>query len=881
LDEPTHRNESLRFSFRLSIEMLELEEQDAFLRLGILPEDVLISPTMAVTLWQLSETNARKQLRRFNSKALLKAVGNEQYRMHDLLHDEARLRLEEHITLTEAHSSFLERYRMKLKNNQWHTLPDDGYILFHLTWHMEQANRTEEILSLLREETENGRNGWYERCESLGYIDTFNADVARAWQIMKSVSKESSLSTIIGLQCRFALMTASLNNLALNISPELLAALVANELWSEAQALAYIRWTSSPHQQARALTSLAEYLEPPFLYEAFNITKEITEDHSLSQALIGMAPHLPESLLIEALLIVKEIKDELIRSEALIGIAPNLNESLLEKLFDIAINTHSANTRAITLAAIGRNFQESRRLQALEEAFISIKDIKDESSLVVVMRGIAPYLIEPYQTKAWEIASSITNKKISANILVTLFPYLSDRLCEDALKAIKNIRDESGWIQALIDLLPHLPEPYFNELLDFVNRNIERFSQKEIIDLISKIRSDLNSNPSLAEMVERNMDKIQALFRKNEVNERFEALNRGMEKIRELQKKQEENIQAQLAEIAEKEEARRARLAQMEAEEKSFQATLTEIEKKKLEEDRRKQMEIARETRIKVEAEMKEVMTARELEKKRLEAEIEFKKKQAVFEANFVESLKKERIELIEIEILTKAAEMKEEVEKRKFEALGNALISLKAHNHPGSLKPDDIEHLEEQINEHFEQNFEFIKGIEDESERTRLLSSVVAHLNIHNLVKALELSKEISDVSARAKVLTSLLSYLPASLKDKAKLETLTVVSDIKNGKNRSLALARLTNQLNEPLKSYILEEALNEALQIDDWAISMDALEEMAPFLTESLFQRAITTVSKKQSEFFLTYILGKFGPYLSPSLLSDALLLIRKIK
>ena len=34
----------------------------------------------------------------------------------------------------------------------WHTLKDDGYIFAHLTWHMEQAQRPEEIHRLLRGE---------------------------------------------------------------------------------------------------------------------------------------------------------------------------------------------------------------------------------------------------------------------------------------------------------------------------------------------------------------------------------------------------------------------------------------------------------------------------------------------------------------------------------------------------------------------------------------------------------------------------------------------------------------------------------------------------------------------------------------------------------
>jgi hypothetical protein len=116
LDEATYRNESLRLSFLLSLERLTPEDQEAFAWLGVLPEDVRLNPTMAATLWDQPGTDTRKRLHRLRDKALLKSVGEDRYMIHDLLHDEAKLRLAERMPLADAHAALLARYRVRCRD---------------------------------------------------------------------------------------------------------------------------------------------------------------------------------------------------------------------------------------------------------------------------------------------------------------------------------------------------------------------------------------------------------------------------------------------------------------------------------------------------------------------------------------------------------------------------------------------------------------------------------------------------------------------------------------------------------------------------------------------------------------------------------------------
>jgi hypothetical protein len=126
------------------------------------------------------------------------------------------------LTLAEAHAVFVERYHARTQDGHWHTLSDDGYIHTHLTWHLEKAGQEAGIHALLCEETAGGRNGWFEACERRGRVEDFLADLARAWRLVDLRSSDRPSPIALEFQCRYALITASLNSLARNIPPDLL-----------------------------------------------------------------------------------------------------------------------------------------------------------------------------------------------------------------------------------------------------------------------------------------------------------------------------------------------------------------------------------------------------------------------------------------------------------------------------------------------------------------------------------------------------------------------------------------------------------------------------------------------------------------------------------
>jgi hypothetical protein len=475
----------LEASFNLSLTTLRAEDEEAwrsFVWLGILPEDVPVTAPMAAVLWETDEAEASEVLELLWNDALLLSIPpvhvEEQnwpaYRLHDLMHDLARrlLTIEQPqglaFTIPEAHIRLLERYRTRTQGGLWHTLPDDGYIHTHLTWHMERAGWTEEIHNLLREETSEGLNGWYEAQERLGNTESFLKDVARAWRLTDEefISIQSSMP--IGLQCRYALIVASLNSLARNISPALVVALVEKEVWTPAQGLAYARQSPVARQQAEALARLAPHLPEPLLQEALAAAAEVRDEDARALALAELGSHLSEALrrkdLRETLAATWEIKDK--DTRAMAGLMPQLPEPLsgdtLREALAAARRIGDEGIQTLTLARLAPYLPEP----LLREALVAARDIEGETSRVEALKTLLPRLAElGYPDEALTIAREIEREPTRAEMLVDLAPHLPEPLLWEVFGAARGIEDERNRMNALAALAPHLPEPLLREAL--------------------------------------------------------------------------------------------------------------------------------------------------------------------------------------------------------------------------------------------------------------------------------------------------------------------------------------------------------------------------------------------------------------------------------
>jgi hypothetical protein len=382
LDDPAERwkkkgKRQLEASLQLSLRALHAEAEEAyrcFVWLGVLPDDTTLAAPMASAMWDLAEPDEADGLLEFlwgeallQPAAAVRMSGREwrAYRVHDLLHDCARRLLAAPaetrqdgelpglgLTRAEAHRQLLKRYRARTQGGQWHTLAADGYIHGRLGWHLEQADDIDGLHALLREETAEGRNGWYNANERLGRPANFADSVGKAWRLADEAFVERQPAPTLGLQCRYALVTASLNSLASNLPPALLEALVRQGIWPAEQALGYAQRTPDAHQKVKALTALVPLLPQEecvvVLSEALNTARTIGDEGARSRALAALAPHLAEQeravVLAEALNAARAIGEEGYRLRPLTDLAPHLAEQERAVVLAEALNA----ARAIT-----------------------------------------------------------------------------------------------------------------------------------------------------------------------------------------------------------------------------------------------------------------------------------------------------------------------------------------------------------------------------------------------------------------------------------------------------------------------------------------------------------------------------------------------------
>ncbi|BBD59077.1 regulatory protein [Nostoc sp. HK-01] len=557
-DEASLKRLSLTASLNLSVKRMPPIKQQHFAWLGVLPEDVTINKMMAATLWEMDERDAAKMLQYLQRKALLLtgvplADSTPTYRLHDLFHDLAcnfltapllenpspnlsparreALNIPPFPTregglgglgfnLADAHAAFLEKYRQKTQDNLWHTLPNDGYIHQHLVWHLEKAGQIEQIHQLLREESATGNNGWYEVRERLAQTGGYITDISRAWELAEANWTESTLPQIVSLQCRYGLITASLNSLAANLPVDLLVALVKNKLWTAEQGLAYALQKPEPEEKVKALAELVNYLPPNLeklvLLKALVAAREIQDEYYRADALSALAEKLPPDLLPEALAAARAIQDEYYRADALSALASKLPEILPEALAaaramqyeQYHVQTLSALTdilpemlpeKLVAAKAIQDEYSRADTLSALvdklpeilPEALTAAKTIRGEANRAVVLRKLADKLPPELIAEALTTARAIENEQYRADALTALADKLPPELIAEALTTARAIENEQYRADALTALADKLPPELIAEALTTARAKYEIYRAYTLRKLADKLPSEL------------------------------------------------------------------------------------------------------------------------------------------------------------------------------------------------------------------------------------------------------------------------------------------------------------------------------------------------------------------------------------------------------
>ena len=326
--------------FHLSLRRLDSEQLQKFAWLGVLPEDVTITPALAVTLWELSHQQARDTLSYFKSKALLLwyQVCDRLGQLASYVKNVVRAwQLAEEVFDSRPSDSIGLQCRYALIVSSLNSLAGNIPASFIAALVQKQLWTPTQGLAYAQQVQEPGR-----RAEALG-----------------------------------------------KIAPHLPLILLK-------QTLEAARAIQHEEHRAEALENLAPYLLETLLPIALEAAQAIQDESERSKALENLAPHLPETLLPIALEAVRAIQNEDSRAEALSKLAPHLPETLLPIALEAARAIQNEDSRAIALIGIIPQlkssfdfslWKESLRILAYGERKNLLVNISKLSSVIIALGG--------------------------------------------------------------------------------------------------------------------------------------------------------------------------------------------------------------------------------------------------------------------------------------------------------------------------------------------------------------------------------------------------------------------------------------------------------------------------------------------------------------
>jgi hypothetical protein len=476
-----HGGICLEASLNLSLRALHAEDKRAwiaFVWLGVLPEDAVVAAPLGATLWDMTKAEAEELLELLWNDALVLSappvsMKDKQwpgYRLHDLMHDMARRMLTTAkpkglgLRLPDAHSKLVERYRAKTKHGLWHTISDDAYIYPRLAYHLAKAGQWSSLHSLVTESKDNHQPWAEARHRMGGSYAGYLADLALAWTHFENEGEISPEA--VGRQVHYALIKSSINTLAGNTPPKLLARLVANSVlgWTPAAALGYAIQIPYDSQRIRTLGTLAPYLSPELITETLTAAGKLSNEYQSAEVLQALAPRLPTDLLFRAWIMASEMKDRYCRNETLGALASHLPSAFLLEAWTAATKSGDTESRSELLRILAQHLPPDR----LAVAWNSTNKFESKTSRSDILSILAPHLPQVVIAEVLDSARKTEGEEARTEILMGLAPRLPSELLAETLMAVQKTAREEDRARVLMVLAPRLPSEVIAETLILV-----------------------------------------------------------------------------------------------------------------------------------------------------------------------------------------------------------------------------------------------------------------------------------------------------------------------------------------------------------------------------------------------------------------------------
>lgn len=333
----------------------------------------------------------------------------------------------------------------------------------HLITHLIRADDLSTAHRVLALETGRQGNGWYQIKEVHGEVGDFVVDVNRVWrESERKIERQAAGGAgqyAVGWPLRYALMTTSINSLALNIPPGLMRAAVARGIWPPATALAYIRQMPDARQQLQTTLRLLPDLPGEALLDAFSLVRHLFSGSDQTRGLAALAPSLPAARE-EALAQIEALADDaarealaasLIRYLAAAGQLPDA----LPLLEGLGGSQQTAETLAQIAPHVGTlSRAEQQRILDLVRAMRSSMD--QATALVAILPFLQPGRLPAVQEVARKMRSRPAKIETLAAVAERAKADQKRHLMDQALEAVQDVGDAQERARLLALLAPHL-----------------------------------------------------------------------------------------------------------------------------------------------------------------------------------------------------------------------------------------------------------------------------------------------------------------------------------------------------------------------------------------------------------------------------------------
>jgi hypothetical protein len=309
--------------------------------------------------------------------------------------------------------------------------PVERYGVVHLAAHLEAAGRDDDIHQLLAvnapipvSQPRQVGNAWYAAHTRIGQTIAYDADLRLAWDRAKASADQAQAqgrpAPAIGLEIRYALLSASLSSLTARIPPPLIAALVADGQWSVSLGVRHARMLPAAEAAARALIDLLPRASSTggvpaaeLGTEALAAANAVSDPLARATLLAALAAQAPTraAAVRDAWQAIGVIPDEQSRSQAIAALAGSTK--LPKKLRDEALHlaeSESPRPVAVILTALAPQLPPAQRPDTVAPAWRAAGRISHPEARFTALNALLPLLPADEQGLAASQASAAAER---------------------------------------------------------------------------------------------------------------------------------------------------------------------------------------------------------------------------------------------------------------------------------------------------------------------------------------------------------------------------------------------------------------------------------------------------------------------------------------